>query len=254
MRTFVIVLAALSLLSCSARSQEAKPEPSKKEAPKTIGAAEAAKHYDEDVIVTGKVAQVSIRPSLVFLNLDQPYPNSPLAAVIFTKSTNQFGDLSKLKNQDVEIKGQIKKYNDKPEIVLDNTNQLTVLARKAGSGNSKELSGLLGRQLGPAIGRPGHRASPTKQLTDTGEQLFHLERLAEVGVGARFRAHQPWKRARQHRGDYHRTPAVAGLRRSASHTLKPFMPGNSTSRTTKSGGDRRAIRSASSPVGALRVE
>ena len=136
MRTFIIAAATLSLLSTSARPQDAKPEPSTKETPKLVGAAEATNHFDESVIVTGKVAQVSFRPTLVFINLDEPYPKSPLAAVIFARSTNQFGDLSKLKDQNVEIRGKIKKFNDKPEIVLDNTNQLTVVTGKAGSGDA----------------------------------------------------------------------------------------------------------------------
>ena len=136
MQRSIVILATLSFLSFTAHSQDAKPEESKKEAPKMIGAAEADKHYDESVIVTGKVAQVSFRPTLVFINLDQPFPKSPLAAVIFARSTNQFGDLSKLKDQNVEIRGKIKKFNDKPEIVLDNTNQLTVITGKAGSADA----------------------------------------------------------------------------------------------------------------------
>jgi len=136
MRRVTSILAVLGLLSFAAKSQEVKPAASPPAAPKIIGTADAAKHYDEDVVVTGKVARVSIRPSLVFLDLDHAYPNAPFTAVIFAKSTNQFGDLPKLKQQDVEIKGKIKKYNGKPEIVLESTNQLTVLTRKSAAGEA----------------------------------------------------------------------------------------------------------------------
>jgi len=91
-----------------------------------ISAAEANKHYGENVIVTGRVAQVTYRPSVIFLNLDQPYPNAPCTCVIFRRFTNQFGDLSSLSNQSVEISGLITNYQNKPEIVLTNGSQLSV--------------------------------------------------------------------------------------------------------------------------------
>ena len=48
-----------------------------------IGTAEADKYYDQVMIVTGRVAQVTIRPKVIFLNLDQPFPNSPFTVVMF---------------------------------------------------------------------------------------------------------------------------------------------------------------------------
>jgi DNA/RNA endonuclease YhcR with UshA esterase domain len=104
-------------------------------APVNIGTSEANQHYDQEMIVTGKVAQVTFRPKTVFLNLDQPFPDSPFTLVIFSTVTNQFGDLKALEGKSVEAKGKIKKFHDKPEIVLDSTNQLTVLeATKAPAG------------------------------------------------------------------------------------------------------------------------
>ena len=96
-----------------------------------IGAAEAKNHYNESLIVTGQVAQVSFRPALVYLNLDKPYPDSPFSAVVFSRATNGFGDLSSLKGKDVEIEGTIKEYRGKPEIVLEKTNQLRVVGGRA---------------------------------------------------------------------------------------------------------------------------
>jgi hypothetical protein len=92
-----------------------------------IGALEATSHYDQMMIVTGKVAQVTIRPSVTFLNLDQPYPDSPFAIVIIHGKSSYFGDANALKGKSIEIRGKITNYHDKPEIVLNSTNQLTVL-------------------------------------------------------------------------------------------------------------------------------
>ncbi len=95
-------------------------------APAKIGAMEAAQHYGQNLTVTGMVAQVTLRPGIVFINLDQPYPNSPFAAVIFPSATNRFADLKSLKGRPVEITGMIKNYRDKPEVVIQNPRQLQV--------------------------------------------------------------------------------------------------------------------------------
>jgi DNA/RNA endonuclease YhcR with UshA esterase domain len=90
-----------------------------------IGTAEATNYYDQIMIVTGKVAQVSIRPTVTFLNLDKPYPDSPFTIVIFHGHSSFYGDANSLKGKSVEIEGKIKSYHNAPEIALDNTNQLT---------------------------------------------------------------------------------------------------------------------------------
>ncbi len=109
----------------------APADPTNSAAPAKIGAADAGKYYDRQMIVTGTVAQVTFRPTIVFLNLDQPFPNSPFAAVIHSENTNQFCDLKSLQGKPVEIQGMIKKYHDKPEIVLESSNQLTVVGASA---------------------------------------------------------------------------------------------------------------------------
>lgn len=92
-----------------------------------IGAYEATNYFDQELTVTGTVAQVSIRPNITFLNLDQPYPNSPFALVIFSAATPPFGDLKALNGKSVEATGKIKKFHDKPEMILNSPNQLKVL-------------------------------------------------------------------------------------------------------------------------------
>lgn len=120
MRICCIVLAALAIaLKLSAEDTNATVL-------LKIGTGEAASHYDQEMVVTGKVAQVTIRPTVAFLNLDKPYPDSPFTVVIFPKQRPLFGDLDALRRKTIEIRGTIKKYNDKPEIVLEQTNQLTV--------------------------------------------------------------------------------------------------------------------------------
>ncbi|HEV2695007.1 MAG TPA: hypothetical protein VG347_19085 [Verrucomicrobiae bacterium] len=94
------------------------------ESPSKIGTVDASKHYDETMIITGKVVQVTVRPTVTFVNLDASGPNSPFTAVIFQANAGQFGDVQQLKHRDVEITGTVTEFHNKPEIVLESTNQL----------------------------------------------------------------------------------------------------------------------------------
>jgi DNA/RNA endonuclease YhcR with UshA esterase domain len=82
------------------------------------------------MIVTGKVAQVTSRPSVVFINLDQAGPQSPFTAVIFQDNLSSFGDVQSLQGKNVEISGFITEYHKKPEIVLDSASQIKVVGGK----------------------------------------------------------------------------------------------------------------------------
>jgi hypothetical protein len=96
-------------------------------------ATDAVKHYGENAIVAGKIVDVAIRPAVVILNFEKPSTNAPFTAVIFPRSTNLFGNLSALKGKTVEVKGTIKNYHNKPEIILTNASQLTITALRPGT-------------------------------------------------------------------------------------------------------------------------
>lgn len=113
--------------------------------PVKISATLAAQHYDELMTVTGRVAQVTVRPTIAFINLDRPYPNSPFTAIIHSDATNRFGDLKSLKGRAVEITGTIKEYRNKPEIVLRNPDQLSVDGKPYANPHSPAKTGTAGR-------------------------------------------------------------------------------------------------------------
>ncbi len=135
MKTLATFASVLVLSSVLAAAQDNKAEVPKASTPKRISAAEAEKHYQETVIVTGKVAQVTIRPNLVYVNLDKKYPETPMYCVVFARATNQFGNLKQLEGKQVEIKGRIEEYRDKAQIILNSSNQLKVIERTFGPGN-----------------------------------------------------------------------------------------------------------------------
>src|SRR6185437_5181189 len=68
------------------------PAPAKAAATMKIGTAEATNYYNAEMIVTGKVAQVTVRPTVTFINLDKPFPDSPFAVVILHKRSSFYGD------------------------------------------------------------------------------------------------------------------------------------------------------------------
>lgn len=102
-------------------------QPGDKAGKKNISAAEAKDHVGETLVVAGRIAQVAIWEKQVYLNLDKKFPDSLLTCVIFAPATNLFGDLRKLEGKQVEVKGKIEDYKGKPQIVLNNPNQLTVV-------------------------------------------------------------------------------------------------------------------------------
>jgi len=91
-----------------------------------IGTDDVTNYVGKEMIVTGKVAQVSIRPNIVFLNMDKPYPDSPFTLVIHPAETNQFGNLKALRGASVEVMGLITNYHDRAEMVLKKADQLKV--------------------------------------------------------------------------------------------------------------------------------
>jgi DNA/RNA endonuclease YhcR with UshA esterase domain len=93
-----------------------------------IGSAEASKWIGKQVIVTGVVAQVSVRPSLIFLNFDKAYPSNLFTAIVRNKNTNEFESLSALRGKAVSVKGKITDYNGKLEMELTRKAQLKILS------------------------------------------------------------------------------------------------------------------------------
>lgn len=117
-----LLLIPLVLAAAQARAQVATtnaPLP-------VIGALQATNYYDQDVVVTGKVAQVSVLSDITFINLDKRYPQSPFAIVILKGQSSFTGDAKTLRGTSIEIKGKVTKYHDKPEMLLNNVDQLAV--------------------------------------------------------------------------------------------------------------------------------
>ncbi|MGH7977847.1 MAG: S1/P1 nuclease [Limisphaerales bacterium] len=94
--------------------------------PEEIGTALASRYYDQDMVVTGKVAHVIVRASIAILDLDQPYPDTPMTAVVFDQNFAAFGDLQRYNGHHVALEGTITEYHSKPEMVLESPQQIKI--------------------------------------------------------------------------------------------------------------------------------
>ena len=91
----------------------------------TISASQTKDFVGEFKYVKGIVAEVSTTKSgMTYINFDNKYPNNIFSAVIFkdNKDAFDFAILNKCTN--IIIYGKIELYKDKPQIVLNEANQI----------------------------------------------------------------------------------------------------------------------------------
>ncbi len=157
MKMFIPILAVVTLALTVSAADPKAPAKAGSPAPLKIGALDATNYYDQTMIVTGKVVQVTIRPSVSFMNLDQPFPNSPFAIVVFHGKSSFYGDANALKGKSIEVRGKIKSFKDKPEIALDSLDQLTVVGY---TNFFKDFTNSIGGSNAPAKPAKASHAAP----------------------------------------------------------------------------------------------
>ena len=86
---------------------------------------EARAHIGKTRCVAGKIVKVTRSGSgATFLNYCADYRVCPFQVVIFRSNLRHVGDVSQLEGQIIEISGEIKEYNGRPEIILKDIRQL----------------------------------------------------------------------------------------------------------------------------------
>lgn len=99
--------------------QEAKPEPG------CVDLQDAALHAGETGCVSGRVLRVYVsRSGATFLDFCADYRHCPFSSVIFSSDKAKFGNLESLAGRQVEIHGAITVYQDKPEIIIRDPDQI----------------------------------------------------------------------------------------------------------------------------------
>lgn len=94
-----------------------------------IGACNAGNYIGEEKIVEGRVADgYKSKTNTVFLNLEKPYPNQCFTGVIFSSDLINFPENPQnyYEGEIVRIRGIIKEYEGKPEIILKDRSQIEI--------------------------------------------------------------------------------------------------------------------------------
>ena len=94
----------------------------------TVSPSEAANHIGQEVVVEGVISDVghSARSDTTFVNMGGKYPNHNFTAVILRSAKPLFPEVRSWEGEKVRIRGVVKIYRGKPEIVLEKAEQVTV--------------------------------------------------------------------------------------------------------------------------------
>jgi DNA/RNA endonuclease YhcR with UshA esterase domain len=97
----------------------------------TIKLDEVSKHINDSVIVCGTVADVRYFENSdrqpTFLNIGAKYPNQAITIVIWGETRKLFsGKIEDLLNKTICITGRIIVFKERPEIVIENVEQIQI--------------------------------------------------------------------------------------------------------------------------------
>ena len=90
---------------------------------KMIDIHEAAKHYNEDILVASKVYGFKDFGSMVLVNLGDQYPNQLLTLVL---RGNAKAIAQQLDGKIITVRGKVVEYKGKPEIEVTETDQIKI--------------------------------------------------------------------------------------------------------------------------------
>jgi len=89
----------------------------------------AGNYYGKEIIVEGNIAGTyRSKTNTVFLNFGKPYSNQCFTAVIFSSDQYKFVEYPEkyYLNKTTRVKGEIKEYQGKPEIILKDPSQIEI--------------------------------------------------------------------------------------------------------------------------------
>jgi hypothetical protein len=86
---------------------------------------QAQKHIGETQCVRGKVLRVETGSGGVhYLDFCEDYGSCSFSVVVFASDLKRIGDVEQLAGKNIEIRGEVKEYDGRAEIVLENAKQL----------------------------------------------------------------------------------------------------------------------------------
>jgi len=118
-----------------------------------LTAEEAAQHIGETAEVCGRVASAAYLPSVkgapTFLNFERPYPDHAFTAVIWGTARSRFEVPPErlFDAKSVCVTGRIETYRGKPQIVVEDPEQVRVATQEVGGVSITETEGVLVKAL-----------------------------------------------------------------------------------------------------------
>ena len=87
---------------------------------------QAQRHIGETQCITGKVVRVQAGNGGVhYLDFCEDYHLCPFSVVVFAYDLKNVGDVRELAGKSVQIRGEVKDYDGRAEIILESRKQLT---------------------------------------------------------------------------------------------------------------------------------
>jgi hypothetical protein len=91
-----------------------------------ISIGEAGRHVGETKCVSGKVTRVKVGArGTHFLNFCEDQAACPFSVVVFSHDLKDVGDVRRLAGHTIEIRGRVKLYDGRPEMVLNRASQIS---------------------------------------------------------------------------------------------------------------------------------
>ncbi len=141
---------------------------------------EAQNHVGKVACVTGKVVKVTQLDSGVhFLNFCEDYRTCPFQVVIFRGDLKHVGDVRQLQGRIIEVHGEVKTYDGRPEIVLREARQLRGEAAHVPPLPKDYDVAKKGRFSAGKFSRPQSQRHPAKRPQDKPIQTEDEETVSE---------------------------------------------------------------------------
>ena len=94
---------------------------------KCVSYVNAKDYIGKYTCIEGKIDHIYISSKgNIFLDFCSDYRNCPFSAVIFKSHSYKFPDIKKYENKVVQIKGLVRTYKGRPEIIINASNQIKI--------------------------------------------------------------------------------------------------------------------------------
>ena len=93
----------------------------------TVTAEKVKDHLGEIITVKGIVSDVHISEKVAYLNFGNKFPKNDFSGVVFSGKFSEFDDLESFKDKLVEITGSVSVFRNKPQIILNSSDQIKII-------------------------------------------------------------------------------------------------------------------------------